>query len=110
MTENNLKRYKVVTIHDAIKLLEDAGESVPPETAGKASSLDRGNLVTSTRGAHVLHSSQKGKKDTLTFTMGVSLREEGVLVCSGQLLCCSVFRCFRECCCVHQLLICVTLV
>ena len=70
MTSNNLLRYKVVSVNDAIKLIEEAGESVPPESS-KSSSLDRGNLPTSSRSAHALHVSQKGKKDTLTFTTGV---------------------------------------
>ena len=73
MTANNLLRYKFVSVHDAVKLIEEAGESVPPETS-KSSSLDRGNIPTSSRASHALHASQKGKKDTLTFTTGVRER------------------------------------
>lgn len=71
MSSKNLRKYKVQTIDDALGVLEEAGEPIPSETASRASSLDRGSLATTTRGVQALHSSQKGKEDTFSFTLGV---------------------------------------
>lgn len=73
MSKKNLQKYKVQTIDDALGVLEEAGEPIPPETASKASPLDRGSLAQTTRGVLALHSSQKGKEDTMSFTTGVSM-------------------------------------
>lgn len=72
MSRVNLRKYKVQTVDDALAVLEEAGEPIPSESASKASSLDRGSLALTTRAVQALHASQKGKEDTLTFTLGVS--------------------------------------
>lgn len=72
MSSKNLQKYKVQSIDDALGVLEEAGEPIPPESSSKTSSLDRGNLPQSTRGVLALHNSQKGKEDTFSFTLGVS--------------------------------------
>ena len=72
MTSNNLRRYKVVTIQDAVRLVEEAGDSLPPEGIPRAISLEKGNITANARAVQALYSSQKGKRDTLTFTLGVS--------------------------------------
>ncbi len=71
VNKNNLQKYKVQTVDDAIAVLEEMGDAIPPETLGKSMSLERGSLVPSTRSVQALHASQKGKDDTLTFTIGV---------------------------------------
>ena len=72
MSSKNLQKYKVQSIDDALGVLEEAGEPIPPENPSKTSSLDRGNLPQATRGVFALHNSQKGKEDTFSFTLGVS--------------------------------------
>lgn len=71
MCSKNLLKYKVQSVDSALGALEEAGEPIPPETSSKASSLDRGNLPTTTRGVQALYLSQKGKEDTFSFTLGV---------------------------------------
>ncbi|XP_011408884.2 PREDICTED: uncharacterized protein LOC105315823, partial [Amphimedon queenslandica] len=75
MSSKNLQKYKVKSIDDALGVLEEAGEPIPPENPSKTSSLDRGNLPQSTRGVLALHNSQKGKEDTFSFTLGVFSRK-----------------------------------
>ena len=70
MSSKNLRKYKVQTIDDALGVLEEMGETIP-EPASRASPLDRGSLAQTTRAVQALHSSQKGKEDTLSFTLGV---------------------------------------
>ena len=67
MDQVNLRKYRVQTIEDALTVLEDP---LPPELS-RWSSLEKGSLLTTNRGAQALYSSQKGKEDTLTFTLGV---------------------------------------
>ena len=69
----NLKKYQVTTVDDALAVIEENGDQLPGESLrdrGNAS-LERG-LSLSTRGGQALQLSQKGKKDTLIFTLGVS--------------------------------------
>lgn len=69
----NLKKYQVTTVDDALAVIEENGDQLPGESLrdrGNAS-LERG-LSLSTRGGQALQLSQKGKKDTLVFTLGVS--------------------------------------
>ena len=69
----NLKKYQVTTVDDALAVIEENGDQLPGESLrdrGNAS-LERG-LSLSTRGGQALQISQKGKKDTLVFTLGVS--------------------------------------
>ena len=72
VNKNNLRKYRVQTVDDAIAVLEEMGDAIPAESIGKSVSLDRGSINPNTRAVQVLHASQKGKEDTLTFTMGVS--------------------------------------
>ncbi len=67
----NLKRYQVTSVDDALAVIEDNGDSMPPEASRGTASLERG-LSLSSRAAHALQLSQKGKKDTVFFTLGVS--------------------------------------
>ena len=69
----NLKKYQVTTVDDALAVIEENGDQLPGESLrdrGNAS-LERG-LSLSTRGGQALQLSQKGKKDTVVFTLGVS--------------------------------------
>ena len=70
MWKVNLLKYKVQTIDDALALMEEAGEQLPPEPS-RSTVLERGSLNPTTRAVHALHHSQKGKEDTLTFTLEV---------------------------------------
>lgn len=72
MDQVNLKKYQVTTVDDALAVIEENGDQLPGENLrdrGNAS-LERG-LSLSTRGGQALQLSQKGKKDTLMFTLGV---------------------------------------
>lgn len=69
----NLKKYQVTTVDDALAVIEENGDQLPGESLrdrGNAS-LERG-LSLSSRGGQALQLSQKGKKDTVVFTLGVS--------------------------------------
>lgn len=73
MEQMNLKKYQVTTVDDALAVIEENGDQLPGESLrdrGNAS-LERG-LSLSTRGGQALQMSQKGKRDTLIFTLGVS--------------------------------------
>lgn len=73
MEQVNLKKYQVTTVDDALAVIEENGDQLPGESLrdrGNAS-LERG-LSLSTRGGQALQMSQKGKRDTLIFTLGVS--------------------------------------
>lgn len=74
----NLKKYQVTTVDDALAVIEENGDQLPGESLrdrGNAS-LERG-LSLSTRGGQALQLSQKGKKDTVVFTLGVSTLRKG---------------------------------
>ena len=74
MEQVNLKKYQVTSVDDALAVIEENGDQLPGESLrdrGNAS-LERG-LSLSTRAGHALQLSQKGKKDTVVFTLGVSL-------------------------------------
>ncbi len=71
MQSVNLKKYQVTSVDDALAVIEENGDSMPNEASRGTASLERG-LSLSTRGAHAVQLSQKGKKDTLFFTLGVS--------------------------------------
>ena len=68
----NLKRYQVTTLDDAFAVIEDNGDSLTAESSRDrgTASLERG-LALSTRGAQAITLSQKGKKDTMVFTLQV---------------------------------------
>ena len=68
----NLKRYQIVTVDDALAVIEDNGDSAGLDGLKERgnSSLERG-LSLSTRGGQAIMLSQKGKKDTLYFTLQV---------------------------------------
>jgi hypothetical protein len=76
----NLKRYQVTTVDDALAVIEDNGDQLPGESLRDrgSASLERG-LSLSTRGGQALQLSQKGKKDTVIFTLGVSARRPWIL-------------------------------
>lgn len=66
--------FQVTTVDDALAVLEENGDPVPLENSSGGrgtASLERGLSLT-TKGGHAIHMSQKGKKDTLYFTLGVS--------------------------------------
>lgn len=69
----NLRRYQIVSVEEALAVIEDNGDS-----SGLDSSKERGNaslergLSLITRGGQAIVLSQKGKKDTLYFTLQVS--------------------------------------
>ena len=74
MEHVNLKKYQITTVDDALAVLEENADATPLESSrldrGTAS-LERG-LSQTTRGGQAIHLSQKGKKDTVFFTLGVS--------------------------------------
>lgn len=72
MEQVNLKMFQVTTVDDAFAVVEENGDPLPKRFHNHASSLER-QLPLSMGGGHVLLLSQKGKKDTLFFTLGVSL-------------------------------------
>ena len=55
---------------DAVAVIEDNGDSVPLDSSKGNASLERG-LSLATRGSQAILMSQKGKKDTLNFTLQV---------------------------------------
>ena len=67
---------QVTTVDDALAVLEENGDPVPHENSSSGgrgtASLERG-LSLATKGSQAIQLSQKGKKDTLFFTLGVSL-------------------------------------
>lgn len=67
---------QVTTVDDALAVLEENGDPVPHENSSGGgrgtASLERG-LSLATKGSQAIQLSQKGKKDTLFFTLGVSL-------------------------------------
>ena len=67
---------QVTTLDDALAVLEENGDPLPHENSSSGgrgtASLERGLSLT-TRGSQAIQMSQKGKKDTLFFTLGVSL-------------------------------------
>lgn len=68
----NLKRYQVVSVEDALAVIEDNGDSGGLDNSKERgnSSLERG-LSLITRGGQAIVLSQKGKRDTLNFTLQV---------------------------------------
>lgn len=70
----NLKKYQVTTVEDALAVIEDNGDSVTFDSSKERSnaSLERG-LVLTTRGSQALLLSQKGKRDTMNFTLQVRI-------------------------------------
>ena len=68
----NLKRYQVTSVDDALAVIEDNGDSGGLDNSKDrgTSSLERG-LSLITRGGQAIVLSQKGKKDTLNFTLQV---------------------------------------
>ena len=70
MQSVNLKKYQVTTVDDALAVIEENGDTMPADQSRGTASLERG-LSLSTKGAHAVHLSQKGKKDTMFFTLGV---------------------------------------
>ncbi len=74
MEQVNLKKYQVTTVDDALAVLEENGDNAPSDNLKDSrgtASLDRG-LSLSSRGGQAILMSQKGKKDTLFFTLQVS--------------------------------------
>ena len=71
----NLKKYQVTTVEDALAVIEENGG----DNSGLDSSKERGNaslergLSLSTRGGQAIILSQKGKRDTINFTLQVRL-------------------------------------
>ncbi len=86
MVQVNLKKYQVTSVDDALAVLEENGDTLPSESLKDSrgtASLDRG-LSLSTRSGHAIQLSQKGKKDTLFFTLQVRpLATVGVLALSS---------------------------
>ena len=71
MKQLNLMKYKVVTVEDAIRLVEENGDTLPLDSSqSRGAPLEKGLSP----GAQALQLSQKGKKDTLQFTLGVVQR------------------------------------
>ena len=70
----NLKKYQVTGVDDALAVIEDNGDA-----SGLDGSKDRGNaslergLQLVTRGGQAIILSQKGKKDTVNFTLQVGM-------------------------------------
>lgn len=83
MEQVNLKKYQITTVDDALAVLEENGDTLPGEglreIKSSNASLDRG-LSLSTRGGHAIQASQKGKKDTLSFTLQVGRNDQKDLV------------------------------
>ena len=71
MKRVNLKKYQVTSVEDALSVIEENGDSVSATLEQKGSSLDKGLLQLVTRGGQAIVLSQKGKKDTLNFTLQV---------------------------------------
>lgn len=73
MKQVNLKKFQVTSTSDALDVVEENGDPLPTSKRfhNHASSLER-QLPLSSGGGHVLLLSQKGKKDPLVFTLGVS--------------------------------------
>lgn len=86
----NLKRYQVTSIDDALAVIEDNGDGGGLDSSKERgnSSLERG-LSLITRGGQAIVLSQKGKKDTLFFTLQISqrriLRADRLAVATAQL-------------------------
>lgn len=72
MKQVNLKKYQVTSVDDALAVIEDNGDSLGLDGSKERgnASLERGLSLT-TRGGQALVLSQKGKKDTLNFTLQV---------------------------------------
>lgn len=70
----NLRRYQVTSIDDALAVIEDNGDSGGLDNSKERgnSSLERG-LSLITKGGQAIVLSQKGKKDTLNFTLQVRI-------------------------------------
>lgn len=68
----NLKKYQVTSVDDALAVIEDNGDSLNLDSSKERgnASLERGLSLT-TRGSQAILLSQKGKKDTLNFTLQV---------------------------------------
>ena len=64
----------MTTVDDAYAVIEDNGDTLTLESSRDrgTASLERG-LALSTRGAQAITLSQKGKKDTMVFTLQVGL-------------------------------------
>ncbi len=73
MKYQNLKRYQITSVDDAYAVIEDNGDTLTMESSRDrgTASLERG-LALSTRGAQAINLSQKGKKDTMVFTLQVN--------------------------------------
>jgi len=74
LREMTINDFQVTTVDDALAVLEENGDPLPLENSSGGrgtASLERGLSLT-TKGGHAIHMSQKGKKDTLYFTLGVS--------------------------------------
>lgn len=69
----NLRRYQITSIEDALAIIEDNGDGGGLDSSKERgnSSLERG-LSLITRGGQAIVLSQKGKRDTLNFTLQVS--------------------------------------
>ena len=74
----NLKKYQIKSVEDALAVIEDNGDSVGLDGSKERgnASLERG-LQLVTRGGQAIVLSQKGKKDTLNFTLQVRERSSG---------------------------------
>ena len=68
----NLKKYQVTSVDDALAVIEDNGDGSNLDSSKErgTTSLERG-LALTTRGSQALLLSQKGKKDTINFTLQV---------------------------------------
>lgn len=72
MKQVNLKKYQITSVDDAYAVIEDNGDTLTIDSSkdrGNAS-LERG-LSLATRAGQAIMLSQKGKKDTLNFTLQV---------------------------------------
>lgn len=70
----NLKKYQVTTVEDALAVIGDNGDNPGLDNSKERgnASLERG-LSLSTRGGQAIMLSQKGKRDTINFTLQVRL-------------------------------------
>ena len=68
----NLKKYQITSVEDALAVIEDNGDSLGLDGSKERgnASLERG-LQLVTRGGQAIVLSQKGKKDTMNFTLQV---------------------------------------
>jgi hypothetical protein len=75
MQSVNLRKYQVVTVSDALAVVEENSDPVSTieRFHNHASSVLERQLPLSSGGGRALLLSQKGKRDTLVFTLGVSL-------------------------------------